>query len=106
MSENNNPISRIAILRKNQGLTQSKLAELIGVTENTIQNWEKSKGLEQLEKFIKLCKVLGCNKLSDLVDYQDDLSLNKIYTLREQWGTSDLVKDLDFRENKKGVSND
>lgn len=60
--------SNIAHLRKKAGLTQAQLAVLIGVTSNTIQNWEKDSGLDQIEKYIKLCKILRCN-LSDLIDY-------------------------------------
>ncbi|MEM8719974.1 MAG: hypothetical protein AAGE84_11780 [Cyanobacteria bacterium P01_G01_bin.39] len=32
----------------------------VGVTTNTTQNWKKEDGLNQLEKYLKLCEVLGC----------------------------------------------
>lgn len=35
------PKSRVASLREQAGLTQVQLAVLVGVTPNTIQNWEK-----------------------------------------------------------------
>ena len=62
------PKSRIAELRDKAGLTQAQLAVFIGVTPNTIQNWEKDDGLDQLEKYIKLC-VLFDSKIEDLVEY-------------------------------------
>lgn len=62
----------IASLRAKAGLTQLELSRRIGVTENTIQNWEKGKvGLEQIERVIKLCEVLDC-QLEDLVECVPD----------------------------------
>lgn len=59
--------SRIAILRKEQQITQKELAKKLGVTETTIANWENDrKGLHSLDKLIRLCGVLQCN-LEDLV---------------------------------------
>ncbi|MDJ0731990.1 MAG: helix-turn-helix transcriptional regulator [Crocosphaera sp.] len=63
--------SKIKKLREDQNLTQAQLAVFIGVTSNTIQNWEKNVGLDQLEKYIKLCTILNC-KIEDLIDYVED----------------------------------
>lgn len=72
MSEKMKAIPKIALLREKAGLTQRDLSLLIDVTENTIQNWEKGRaGLEQIERLIKLCKVLNCN-LEDLIEYVSD----------------------------------
>jgi DNA-binding XRE family transcriptional regulator len=87
--------SKVAELRKKAGLTQAQLAVFIGVTPNTIQNWEKDCGLEQLEKYLKLCEVLGC-ELSDLIEYVETeeeeakakgFSLEELRELRKRWGT-------------------
>lgn len=96
MPEPKKAISRIAGLRERAGLTQAQLAVLIGVTSNTIQNWENGKsGVEQIERFLKLCEVLGCN-LSDLIEYVPDgsatepkpgtFSLEHLRELRQRWG--------------------
>jgi len=62
-------IPKIAQLREHARLTQLELSRHIGVTENTIQNWEKGRaGVEQIERFIKLCEVLHC-KPEDLIEY-------------------------------------
>jgi transcriptional regulator with XRE-family HTH domain len=66
------PIPKIAALREQAGLTQRELAQLVGVTETTIANWERGRsGLDWIERFIKLCDALHCN-LHDLVDYASD----------------------------------
>lgn len=63
------PVKGIAALRQNAGLTQLELAQLVGVTESTISNWEKGRnGLEWFERVAKLCKALNCSP-DELIDY-------------------------------------
>ena len=47
--------------RKNIGLTQKQLAELIGVTDVTISRWESGQREPIWSDFVKLCEVLGMN---------------------------------------------
>ncbi|WDD36076.1 helix-turn-helix transcriptional regulator (plasmid) [Nostoc sp. UHCC 0926] len=95
------PKSKLASLREKAGLTQVQLAVLVGVTPNTIQNWEKDNGLDQLERYLKLAELFGCN-VSDLVEYvpvpeeekskSKGFSLEELGELRERWGTSTKAK--------------
>lgn len=62
------PQSNIKKLREGQNLTQAQLAVFIGVSENTIQNWEKNDALAHIEKVLRLCTTLNC-KIEDLIDY-------------------------------------
>lgn len=105
MLENKKAVSRISALRETTGLTQAQLAVLVGVTTNTIQNWESGKsGVDQIEKFLKLCEVLGCD-LQDLIEYVPSpdadepkagkFSLETIRDLRKQWGTSEKSQPTD-----------
>ena len=97
MSHPTKAVSRIADLRELTGLTQAQLAVLVGVTTNTIQNWESGKsGVEQILKFLKLCAILNC-ELKDLIQQVDDpeaeqpkagsFSLEDVQELRKRWGT-------------------
>jgi transcriptional regulator with XRE-family HTH domain len=62
--------SRIAFLRQQKGWTQLKLSREAGVTENTVQNWEKGRaGLEQIERVLGFCKALNC-QVEDLIDIE------------------------------------
>jgi transcriptional regulator with XRE-family HTH domain len=61
----------IARMRESKGLTQSELAHLIGVTENTIANWEKGGATKWISHLKSLCKVLNCN-LDDLDPSQEN----------------------------------
>lgn len=46
-------------LRKRRGLSQAKLAELVGVEQPTVQRWESGKRLPDLDSLQTLAKVLG-----------------------------------------------
>lgn len=54
-------VSRLEPLRKVKGYTQRELSLLVGVTEATIANWERSRsGLDWFERVYKLCSALDC----------------------------------------------
>lgn len=91
------PQSKVAALREQAGLTQVQVAALVGVTPNTIQNWEKPDGLSQLERYLKLAETFGCqvNELIEYIPLQEDekpkskgFSLKELREIRERWGTS------------------
>lgn len=51
-------LERIAKLRKQKGLTQARLAEIIGVEQPTIQRWEKGKREPDLAQLFALAEAL------------------------------------------------
>lgn len=56
----NNTIGRnIKIERKRKGFSQERLAEMIGVSRQTIVNWENGKGMPILENIEEMCKVFN-----------------------------------------------
>ena len=70
-------ISRIGEFREKAGLTQRELSIRIGVTENTIQNWEKGRSVvEQIARLIKLCEELDCS-LGELIEEVPDTDSEK-----------------------------
>lgn len=87
-------VSKISSLREKANLTQAQLAVLIGVTPQTIQNWEKgASGINLIEKIIKLCIVLNCS-LDNLIEYvpSDETSekagaftIDHLRELKRQW---------------------
>lgn len=65
------PVSRVAELRKRLDLTQRQLADLVGVTETTVRNWENNRsGVEWFERIAKLCDALQCAP-NDLLGYKN-----------------------------------
>lgn len=57
--------SKIAQHRIAAGLTQAKLAEILGTTQATISNWE-SGTLPRKKMLIKMANVFGC-AIGDLI---------------------------------------
>ncbi|MBD1213420.1 MAG: helix-turn-helix transcriptional regulator [Dolichospermum sp.] len=65
-------ISNIKELREQAGLSQTDLAYIIGVSPDTVANWESGRrGLESIERFVRLCQCLRCDP-TDLIEYKDN----------------------------------
>ena len=78
----------IALCRKQKKMTQSDLAEKLGVTEKSISNWENGRNMPELSLFKPLCQELDIS-LNDLMsgervvekEYQEKLEENIINTI-------------------------
>ena len=51
--------SRIRDFRETRGLTQKELAEIIGVQDAVISNWETGRNRPNVDVLMKLCSALG-----------------------------------------------
>lgn len=49
----------IATCRKEQGLTQQKLAQILGISDKAVSKWETGRSMPDLSLFLPLCKVLA-----------------------------------------------
>lgn len=49
----------IATRRKAHGMTQSQLAEILGITDKAVSKWETGKSMPDLSLFTPLCDLLG-----------------------------------------------
>lgn len=49
---------RITVLRKQRGLTQSELSELMGVTPQAVSKWETGRAVPDLSRLDELAAVL------------------------------------------------
>lgn len=49
----------IAELRKEKGMTQSDMAEKLGVSNKSVSRWETGKNMPDVSLFIPLCELLG-----------------------------------------------
>ena len=88
------PVSKVAELREQAKLTQLQLAAFTDVTVNTIQNWEKGKGIEVIERVLKLCTALDC-EIRDLIEYipsdepedteVQQFTVSDIKAMRDRW---------------------
>ncbi|MBD2358576.1 helix-turn-helix transcriptional regulator [Tolypothrix sp. FACHB-123] len=97
------PRLKIMILRKKAGLTQRQLAEKLGVTVDTIANWERGRvNLWHIEIFVKICDLFNCShkELLEIEEY-DLLTMSKepelkpysnLEEMRNNLGTSSHIK--------------
>lgn len=78
----------IAELRKNQKMTQSDLANILGVTEKSVSNWENGRNMPDLSLFKPLCDELKIT-INDLMSgekidsekYQEKFEENIVNTI-------------------------
>ena len=56
----------IAECRKAKKLTQSELAEKLGVTDKSVSNWENGRNMPDLSLFKSLCELLDIS-INDLI---------------------------------------
>ncbi len=78
----------ISECRKTQKITQSKLAEQLGVTDRSVSNWENGKNMPDLSLFKPLCEILNIT-INELLsgekinkdNYQERLEENIINTI-------------------------
>lgn len=82
----------IQFLRKSQGMTQSMLAELLGVSPQAVSNWERGESMPDIALLAAIARALGTTvdrMLSAAVDFEAER-----YSLLEREET--------FRENEDG----
>ena len=59
MINNNEFGAKIADLRKEKGLTQAQLADLLNISNKTISRWETGEGYPEITLLSPLAKALG-----------------------------------------------
>ena len=62
---------RLKLLRKEMGLTQTELAEKLGLKQATVAKWEEGERTPYIDYFIELAKFFNCtiDFLVGLVDF-------------------------------------
>lgn len=88
---------RIQILRKNKGITQEKLGEMLFVSAKTVSSWEMNRTEPSLDIIAKLSEIFECN-ISYLM-YGDDEKLDVETEIKIKLSESEY-KTLDDFMNK------
>ncbi len=84
----------IAKCRKDKKMTQSELAEKLGVTDKSIGNWENGRNMPDLSLFKPLCDVLGIT-INDLLS-GEKISKDKYQERFEE----NIVNTIDYSTKK------
>ncbi|MFR5610393.1 MAG: helix-turn-helix domain-containing protein [[Clostridium] innocuum] len=74
--------------RRELGLSQKELAELLSVDQTAISQWERGKTSPRLSKCIELAKILNCNL--------DELIINTI-AMNEECVINEVTKKEDLK---------
>ncbi|MCR5762137.1 MAG: helix-turn-helix domain-containing protein [Treponema sp.] len=90
----------IASCRKEQGLTQAKLAEKFGITDRAVSKWENGKCLPDCSIMIELCNLLKINVNELLSGERLDMEQYKEKAEENLF----LLKDLEQKSNKRLLS--
>ncbi len=88
----------ISDVRRELGLTQRDLADILGISDKAVSKWERGNGLPEVSLMLPLCKVLKMN-LNELFS-GERLVLDADYKKRAE---ENMIKL--FRENEKMKSN-
>ena len=92
--------SFISDMRKEKGLTQKQLAELVGVSDKAVSRWETGKGLPDTSIMPELCKALDIN-INELLSGE---RLNAdTYSGKAEKLMVDLVKDVQNNKNDRKI---
>ena len=93
--------SFISEMRKEKGLTQKQLADLVGVSDKAVSRWETGKGLPDTSIMPELCKALDIN-INELLSGE---RLNaEVYSGKAEEIMVDLVKDV--QNNSKAAKSE
>ncbi len=92
--------SKIADARKKQNLTQEQLAELLGVTRQSVSRWESGTVYPEMDKIIKLAEILNVNcdyLLKDNVSESGEPKINNLITrlLKNALGKQVIIETYD-----------
>ena len=89
----------IASSRKKKNMTQSELAEKLGVSDKSIGNWENGRNMPDLSLFKPLCDELGIT-INDLLS-GDKISKDKYQEKLEE----NIVNTIDYSTNRMNKYN-
>lgn len=111
--ENMKFCDKLIKMRKENNLSQEQFADKLGVSRQAVSKWESGGTYPDMEKILKMCKILNCN-LEDLMDdgvigettpQKNKISLDsyfksflnyitKVYTMFSSMKFKDIVKCL------------
>lgn len=86
--------------RRAKKLTQSELAEKLGVTDRAVSNWENGKNMPDLSLFKPLCDILGIT-INELIS--GEKISNKEYNEKLE---ENFINTIDYINKKNIKSND
>lgn len=88
----------ISQMRKEKGLTQREVADILNISDKTVSKWETGNGLPEVSLMLPLCETLGISVNELLLG---EKIAEKEYKQKAEEVIMDLIKERE--ENKKKV---
>lgn len=85
--------------RKEKNLTQTELAEKLGVTDKSVSNWENGRNMPDLSLFKPLCEILDIS-INDLIS-GEKISKDKYQEILEE----NIITTIDYTNKKILIKN-
>ena len=64
---------RVKFLRMNKNISQTNMAEMIGLSQTNLSNMEAGRTAITLQNIFKMREVLGCKMADFFVDFDDEV---------------------------------
>ncbi len=94
---------RVQKIRKNKGLTQEQLAEIVDLSSNYISDIERGKSFTRVDKLIRIINGLQCSAndiFIDVIDCGDEIKSSQLSELFESLSKEDQEKAPELRRIK------
>lgn len=93
----------IKLHRKEKSLTQSELAELIGVSTQAVSKWETDAGMPDISQIVPLARVLDIST-DKILGHTDETFEKEVNTIRSKVGGINFISDLNYAEEMYALS--
>lgn len=85
---------KIQQLRKQNGMSQEKLAQLLGVSRQSVSKWELGQSLPEIDKIIQLSNIFEVTTDYLLKDVTEEKYINILKKEKEKDVLSHLIKEM------------
>lgn len=92
----------IKTLREKKHYTQSRLAELLGVSDKAVSKWETGKGLPDITLVEKLAKALGVSVIELMTGAQTENRNRSANPLRSKFYACPICGNVLVRQRQRG----
>lgn len=98
-----NICANIARLRKRQGLTQSQLAEMLCISNETVSKWERGGGYPEITQLFNLSRILGTTV--DMLMMSERYGITTPMSKSQRLSRNNLRKTRISREKTANLAN-
>ncbi|WP_303189754.1 helix-turn-helix domain-containing protein [Fusobacterium ulcerans] len=81
-------------MRKQNGMSQEKLAQLLGVSRQSVSKWELGQSLPEIDKIIQLSNIFEVTTDYLLKDVTEEKYINILKKEKEKDVLSHLIKEM------------